>query len=79
MSTNIISTNGRIFLNDSERGLQYLFPYTKPKIGEEVFWVDPCFWRGDEHTSRWAEVTDIRGEIIELDNGTEVTIDELYL
>lgn len=76
---NIIqSADGRLFLNDSERGLLRLYPCTRPKVGDEVFWIDPCYWHGEEHTSRWAEVTDIRGEIIELDNGTEVTINELY-
>jgi hypothetical protein len=79
MSINIISTNGRLFLNDTERGLMYLFPYTKPKMGDEVFWVDPCFWKGAEHTSRWGVITAISGETITLDNNTEVLISELYL
>lgn len=78
METKIIEINDHLFAEDDERGLVDLYPVKKVVVGEEVFWIDPCYWRGDEHTSRWAKVTDIRGEIIELDNGTEVTIDELY-
>lgn len=77
METRLIQTNGKIFV-EYERGLIDLYPCSCVAIGDEVFWIDPCYWRGVEHTSKWAIVTDIRGEIIELDNGTEVTIDELY-
>lgn len=80
METKIIEINDHLFAEDDERGLVELYPLDKDDvfIDNDVFWIDPCYWRGDEHTSRWAEITDIRGEIIELDNGTEVTIDELY-
>jgi len=85
MGTKIIKINGHLFAEDNERGLVHLYPLKTVQqvikeiaVGDEVFWIDPCYWRGDEHTSRWAKVTDIRGEIIELDNGTEVTINELY-
>ena len=77
MDTILIQIDGKIFAED-ERGLTDLYPLEEVEIGDEVFWIDPCYWRGDEHTSRWAKVTDIRGEIIELDNGTEVLITELY-
>lgn len=79
METKIIEINDRLFVEDDERGMVELFyPLNKVAIGDEVFWIDPCYWRGDEHASKWGVVTDIRGEIIELNNGTEVTIDELY-
>ena len=78
MKTKIIEINNKIFAEHDERGLIDLYPCSCVAIGDEVFWIDPCYWRGDEHTSKWGMVTDIRGEIIELDNGTEVTIDELY-
>ena len=78
METKLIEINDHLFAEDDERGLVDLYPLKEVAVGDEVFWVDPCYWNGHEHTSRWAEVTDIRGEIIELDNGTEVTIDELY-
>ena len=77
MDTILIQINGKIFAED-ERGLIDLYPCHCIAIGDEVFWIDPCYWNGDEHTSRWAEVTDIRDEIIELDNGPEVLITELY-
>jgi hypothetical protein len=76
--TNVIEINNKLFAEDNERGLIDLYPCSAVAIGDEVFWIDPCYWRGDEHTSRWAEVTDIRGEIIELDNHTEVYLEELY-
>lgn len=75
----IINTGGRLFLNDENRGLMHLFPYTRPKVGDNVFWVDPCFWRGEKHTSRWGIVTDISGDMITIDNNTEVLLTELYL
>ena len=78
METKLIEINDHLFAEDDERGLVDLYPLKEVAIGDEVFWIDPCYWNGQEHTSRWAEVTDIRGEIIELDNGTEVTINELY-
>ena len=78
METKIIEINDHLFAEDDERGMVDLYPVKKVVVGEEVFWIDPCYWRGDEHASKWGIVTDIRGEIIELDNGTEVTIDELY-
>lgn len=71
--------NTRIFLNDSKRGLLHLFPCSKVKVGDEVFWIDPCYWNGEEHTSKWGIVTDINGEIITLNNMTEVLIHELYI
>lgn len=76
----IIKMKGSYFVSDTERGMTELYPCTRKgiKIGDEVFWIDPSYLRGDEHASKWAKITDIRGEIIELDNGTEVTIDELY-
>ena len=76
----IESDNGILFIEDDERGLLELYPLKKDDvfIGNNVFWIDPCYWRGEEHTSHWGTITDVRGEIIELDNGTEVTIDELY-
>ena len=77
MNTKIIIINGKIFTED-ERALIELYPCSCVAIGDEVFWIDPCYWRGDEHTSKWGIITDIRGEIIELDYGTETYIDELY-
>lgn len=79
MNTKIIEMNGKIFAED-ERGLVHLWPLDKDDvfIGNDVFWIDPCYWDGYEHTSRWGTITDIRGEIIELDNGTETYINELY-
>lgn len=76
----IESDNGILFIEDDERGLMELYPLKKDDvfIGNNVFWIDPCYWRGEEHTSHWGTITGVRGEIIELDNGTEVTIDELY-
>lgn len=78
METKLIKINGNLFTEDNERGLIHLYPLKKVAVGDEVFWIDPCYWVGHEHTSRWAKVTNIIGEIIELDNGTEVTINELY-
>lgn len=80
METKIIEMDNRLFADDDERGLIDLCPLDKDNvfIGNDVFWIDPCYWSGHEHTSRWGTITDIRGEIIELDNGTEVTINELY-
>lgn len=78
METKIIEINDNLFTEDDERGLVHLYPCSCVAIGDEVFWIDPCYWKGDEHASKWGIVTDIKGEIIELDNGTEVTIDELY-
>lgn len=85
METKLININGRLFTKDDERGLVHLYPLKTVQhvikevaVGDEVFWIDPCYWVGHEHTSRWAKVTNIIGEIIELDNGTEVTINELY-
>ena len=77
MTTKIIVINGKIFAED-ERGLIELYPCSCVAIGDEVFWVDPCYWKGDEHTSKWGIVTDIRGEIIELNNGTETYLNDLY-
>ena len=77
---NIIqSADGRLFLNDSKRGLLRLFPCTRPKVGDEVYWIDPCFWDGDIHTSRWATIQEVREEMIVLDGDTEVLINELYV
>ena len=85
METKLIKINGNLFTKDYERGLVHLYPLKTVQhvikevtVGDEVFWIDPCYWVGHEHTSRWAKVTNIIGEIIELDNGTEVTINELY-
>ena len=78
METKLIKINGNLFADDDERGLVHLYPVKKVVVGDEVFWIDPCYWRGEEHSSKWGVVTDIRGEIIELNNGTETTIDELY-
>lgn len=76
--SNIIEINNHIFVEDDDRGMIDLYPLEEVEIGDEVFWIDPCYWRGDEHTSKWGIVTDIRGEIIELNNGTEVYLEELY-
>lgn len=77
--SNIIEIDGHLFAEDNERGLvELLCPLRKVAVGDEVFWIDPCYWRGDEHSSKWGIVTDVRGEIIELDNGTEVYLEELY-
>lgn len=76
--SNIIEINNHLFAEDNERGMIDLYPLEEVEIGDEVFWIDPCYWRGDEHASKWGIVTDIRGEIIELNNGTEVYLEELY-
>jgi hypothetical protein len=78
METNIIEIDHHLFTEDDERGLIDLYPLKDPQIGDEVFWIDPTYWRGGEHASKWGIITDIRGEIIELDNGTETFLDELY-
>lgn len=77
MDTILIQIDGKIFAED-ERGMINLYPYEHPQVGDEVFWIDPCYWDNDEHTSRWAEITDIQGEIIVLDYNTEVLVGELY-
>ena len=78
MKAKIIEINNHLFAEDNERGMIDLYLLKEVEIGDEVFWIDPCYWRGDEHTSKWAIVTDIRGEIIELNYGTEVFLNELY-
>lgn len=56
-----------------------LFDLMKDIIGRKVFWLDPCALRGDEHTSGWREITEIDGDIVFLDNDTEVFINECYI
>ena len=48
-------------------------------IGRKVFWLDPCFFRKEYHTSTWATIESIEGDIVTLDNGTECFLNECYI
>ena len=74
----LVQFNNRVWLESEDRGLLDLYPVQQPKLGEEVYWIDPCYWNGEEHTSKWGVITSINGEIITLDNQTEVLLEEIY-
>lgn len=48
-------------------------------IGRKVFWLDPCAFDENEHTSDWKTITDIEDGIITLDDATEVYLSECYI
>ena len=48
-------------------------------IGRKVFWLDPCFFRKEYHTSTWATISEIEGDMVVLDNGTECLLSECYI
>jgi len=48
-------------------------------IGRKVFWLDPCFLRKGMHTSTWAIIESIEGDIVTFTNGTECFLNECYI
>lgn len=48
-------------------------------IGRKVFWLDPCFFNKELHTSEWKEIKKIKGNIILFADGTEALFNECYI
>ena len=74
----LVQFNYKVWLDSEDRGLLDLYPVHTPKVGDEVYWIDPCYWRGEEHASKWGTITSINDEIITLDYNTEVLLEEIY-
>jgi hypothetical protein len=50
----------------------------KVYIGKKIFWLDPCFFDKEYHTSDWKEIADVKGDIVICTDDTEVLLDECY-
>ena len=50
----------------------------KVYIGKKIFWLDPCFFDEEYHTSDWKEIADVKGDIVICTDDTEVLLDECY-
>lgn len=51
---------------------------TNVYIGKKIFWLDPCFFDKEYHTSDWKEIADVKGDIVICTDDTEVLLDECY-